>query len=89
MCFNWNKMAERPEDLSLPASVVARIIKDAVRVESQFKKLLIRFNIYKASRRSECFQGGENCNREGCKCIHLICHSLVRLVSQKLNHILL
>ena len=26
-------MAERPEDLSLPASVVARIIKDAVSIE--------------------------------------------------------
>ena len=26
----WLKMAEKPEDLSLPASVVARIIKDAV-----------------------------------------------------------
>lgn len=26
-------MAEKPEDLSLPVSVVTRIIKDAVRVE--------------------------------------------------------
>ena len=31
-------MAERPEDLSLPASVVARIIKDAVsKINDQFR----------------------------------------------------
>ncbi len=34
-----NGMAEKPEDLSLPASVVARIIKDAVGVVTGHHKL--------------------------------------------------
>lgn len=69
-------MAERPEDLSLPASVVARIIKDAV---SEDCSLLVMIAvIFAASRRSQCFQGSKNSHRQGSKCIHLICYCLVR-----------
>lgn len=42
MTQTYGKMAERPEDLNLPNSVVARIIKDAV----SFHVSMVQFNIF-------------------------------------------
>ena len=50
-------MAEKPEDLSLPASVVARIIKDAVSLPFILCTSQI-LGVFTASGGSECVQRG-------------------------------
>lgn len=51
-------MAERPEDLNLPITVVQRIIKEAVRIRKHFLihhfQWIIIKKLNKATRRSYC-----------------------------------
>lgn len=75
-------MAEKPEDLSLPASVVARIIKDSVRRQIfRLSLCLIFFEsvvlFFAASRRCQCIKGSKSGHWKGCKCVHPLLHSMV------------
>ena len=78
-------MAEKPEDLSLPASVVARIIKDAV--SSSIILCTIKFWAFSAaSRWSERVQGGEGSHWKSRQRLHSLLHGLVRLLPTRNLH---